>query len=174
MVPTTLGSTGRYAILFFCSLLVVPGCQLGVPATLAVDPNEPPGYRWLICPGGDPTGTVRGVIGTGGGTLEHRNGHRLTVPQGALTGNRTFTLQEPASPQLIVVAEVTGADTFLVPVSLTISYDRCTIDVDSTRLQIFRVNPRGDHDPLGGESDSPRTFRTDQLRRLSAYALATN
>jgi hypothetical protein len=73
-----------------------------------------------------------------------------------------------------VIATVAGNEPFSTPVSLTISYARCADDVDPARLQVFRENRGGDHEALGGTPAGPRSIRTDQLSRLSAYALAIN
>ena len=150
------------------------GADPELPERLALNPNEPPGFSWLACPGGDPTATVRQVVGPDGGTLTHESGHILTVPAGAVDRNRNFILHEPASDHVAVIAVVTGNEAFSVPVSLTISYARCSDEVDPTTLQMFRENPNGDHDPLGGTPTGENSFRSDQLSRLSAYALATN
>jgi hypothetical protein len=163
----------RPSMLALLSLLV-GGCAPGLPATLAPAANEPPGYTWLACPGGNPTATVRAVIGPAGGTLTHPNGHALVVPPEAVPSNQTFVLHEPVSTHVQVVATVDEDVQFRVPISLTISYARCLTEVPADRLLMFRVNPRGEHDPLPGSVIGATSFRSDSLFRLSAYALATN
>jgi hypothetical protein len=172
MVAPNARPAGRSVLLY--SLLIATGCQPAIPAALAVDPNEPPGYRWLICPGGNPQDPVRGVIGPAGGTLTHSSGHALTVPREALDRDHTFVLQEPLSQQLVVVATVQPETRFQAPINLTISYDRCTTAVDPSGLAAFRLNRGGDHDRLDGEAGPPRSFRAVIPDHLSAYALATN
>jgi hypothetical protein len=172
-----MNPAGKYPftapVLAFVSLLL-GGCAPGLPATLAPAANPPPGYTWLACPGGNPTATVRAVIGPAGGTLIHPSGHSLVIPPEAVAANHTFVIHEPVSTHLQVIATVTDNVQFRAPVGLTISFGRCVGGVPADRLLMFRVNQRGEHDPLPGSVVGTNTFRSDSLFRLSAYALGTN
>jgi hypothetical protein len=171
MTPIRLAGSRTVPLTFV--LLITGSCAMALPAALAPDPNPPPGFQWLACAGGRPTDTVRGVIGSGGGDLTHPSGHVLSVSPGAVPDNRTFTLHEPASTHVQVIATVSGNVSFAAPVTLTMSFERCPATVDPDTLRIFRVNPGGRHENFGGQREG-RTVRSDPLDRLSLYAIGMN
>ncbi|MEX2582421.1 MAG: hypothetical protein WD766_04065 [Gemmatimonadota bacterium] len=156
------------------SLLVLASCAGGAfPPVQNIDRPAPAGHDWVICPGGDPSTRAQGTVGPAGGVLQHPSGHTLVIPAGAVTREHTFTIFEPTAPQLLVIATVAPNVTFQQPVSLTLSLNRCASLPPAGSLRVFRVNPTGAHDEVGGPPDQGSTAITSRLDRLSDYALVT-
>jgi hypothetical protein len=160
------------------ALLALGSCQpdprSGVDLEeIALREAAPPGHEWLTCPGGGTGQSHRKRIGAAGDTILLDSGHLLVVPPDAVSAPRTFTLREPASPQVFVIATDDQGTPFQRDVSLVISYARCQQQVDPARLRMFRVRADTMHDDLNGRPGEGRTFRSDQLSRLSNFALAS-
>ena len=112
--------------------------------------------RLAVCPTNS-TETVSGEIGAAGGSLELA-GHRLTIPNGALTAPARFTLQAPAGRVLLVTVSAQGNEPirFSAPAAVTISYERCkrqNLTSGSTAVWSIEAQSDGGVTSLDGESD---------------------
>jgi hypothetical protein len=117
-----------------------------------------------------------GVIGPRGGSLS-LEGHRLTVPRGALTEARRFTITKPAGRYLRLEVEAWGSEhyRFKAPVQITISYAECPrqhrLDRDATAWYLPE-DGRGSPEAMGGVVDASRQSITFKTTHLSTYAVS--
>lgn len=139
-----------------------PELAVGMDALAAAD-------RFLACPAGD-TRSVTRTLGPLGGVME-LDGHRFMLPVGAVLLPTTFTLTVPASEYVQVEIHANGHDRFqfLVPATVTMSYDRCAQqDIDHQRLSVWYIGSLTGRllEFMGGTADAGSreiTFTTDHL-----------
>lgn len=169
------------------ALLVALGAAGAVAAcdapTPTATPSAPPvllatgadGFQPLECPVGT-TSTSSGVVGALGGTVT-LGGHSIVVPAGAVLGLTELTLVEPASNYMEIAVHANGEEhfTFLAPIAITISYDRCTrSNIDKETLTVWHIDETTGEflEHMGGTDDKEArnvTFSTDHL---SGYVIA--
>lgn len=132
------------------------------------------GATLLECPA-EVTRSVSATVGAAGGVLE-LDGHRLSIPLGAVLAPTKFTLTAPASNyvELDVQAGSSGHYQFRKPVQLAISYARCTRDnINRDDLHIYYVDGETKEviQDLGGFDDKSARVVTSSTDHLSDYAL---
>lgn len=114
----------------------------------STSPLEPPTTQFaysaksfLICPV-DTTRSVHGTLGLLGGTIA-LDGHSITLPPGAVLRPTDFTLTVPKSNRVEIQIHADGHDSFrfLLPATVTISYDRCERqDFDPDALSVWHID----------------------------------
>lgn len=147
---------GLAVLLEFLRSLFGPGNSSVLPPS--------PGKKWLTCGRGSGQSNSD-TIGPAGGTLR-LHGHLLTIPAGAVSRDTRFTLHEPPTPQVMVIATCAGP--FGGNLSLTISWARCGPGVDPSDPEIIR----DDGTNLGGIVRG-QTITTDRVDHLSRFIIAT-
>lgn len=127
----------------------------------------------LECPI-DTTRSVSATIGLLGGTLE-LDGHRLVIPLNAVLLPTEFTLTVPASNYMEVRVTAAGQEhfEFLQPVSLTLSYGRCSrSNIEKENLRIFHIDGNNAIlEDMGGTDDKAARTVTTSSDHLSDYAI---
>lgn len=133
------------------------------------------GPTLLECPV-DTSTSVTATIDLLGGTLE-LDGHRVTIPANAVLLPTEFTLTVPASNYLKVSVTAAGEEhfEFLEPVSLTLSYERCSrSNIDKADLTVWYVSSSDVLlENMGGTDDKVAREVTTTTDHLSDYALGT-
>ncbi|HEX7118821.1 MAG TPA: hypothetical protein VF212_08540 [Longimicrobiales bacterium] len=129
----------------------------------------------LVCPVGT-TRSVSAVIGQRGGTVE-LDGHRVTLPFGAVHRPTTITLTVPASRYLEIDLRAAGQEhyEFLAPVTVTVSYARCERrDVDQELLSAWAIDPATKTllEGMTSRDDKEHQSVTFSTLHFSTYAIA--
>lgn len=135
------------------------------------------GSYLIECPT-DVSSSSSAIVGPLGGSVEH-NGHRMSIPLGALKGHHTFRITEPVSNYMKLSLTVDGQEHFQFdePVSITISYSRCTrSNIDKESLRIFYVDEATDAilADMGGTDDKTAKTVTTSTDHLSGYTIGSN
>jgi hypothetical protein len=172
------------ALALSSSLLVLLGCadRSETHLTAPLSPAAPLlsttyGATLLECPVSE-TRTASTTIGALGGTLQ-LDGHRVAVPKGAVLAPTTFTITVPASNYVDVElrAGSGGSATFRQPVSVTLSYDRCTrSNIRKEDLRIYHVDQatKAILADMGGVKDPQARTVTTSTSHFSGYAIGVN
>lgn len=164
------------AVLFLFSLAAA-ACDS--PDRALLQPDTPllasSGSTLIECPISE-TRSVEQQVGVLGGTIE-LDGHRMTVPEGALLAPTTFTLTVPRSNYVEIEIRADGEESFefLEAVSITISYDRCTrSNLDKAELTAWQIDPLTKEllEHMGGTDDKAETTVTFTSGHLSGFAIA--
>jgi hypothetical protein len=139
--------------------------------------GEITGPSLLVCPTSQ-TLSASGVIGVLGGVLEV-GGHRVVMPAQAVLRPTRFTLTVPASDymEISVVADGFPGYTFLQPVVVSISYDRCDrADLNGRELRTFYIDSRSKSvlEDMGGVDDKVARRVTFATAHFSGYAVGEN
>ena len=122
------------------------------------------------------------LIGPVGGSLSV-DGHRISVPPGAVPHPATFTMEvlsgRTVEVDLTAVDPETGEDVggkgFAIPVQLALSYDDVSIrDADVDRLVIVRIHEDGRREPLPSTVDRATKQVIAELDHFSKYGLCRN
>lgn len=173
----------RFFAIFAAALLF--GCGESAPPTAPLAPelearqpqpsllSDP---ELLVCPTPE-THSTSATIGLFGGSLTV-DGHRLTIPFGAVLLPTTFTMTVPAGDEVKVRIRAGSADhyLFLLPVKLRLSYARCDpAAVPSTPLQVVYVSESNlVLELLGGVQNLVTQSVTTTTTHLSDYAIGAN
>ena len=133
------------------------------------------GSQLVECPTGT-TRTTSALIGPLGGTLEV-DGHRMTVPAGALLLPTEVTLTVPASQYVEVDIRAGGEEHFVfeAPVEVSISYARCSrSNIERTSLSAWYIDSETKAllEDMGGVDDKTARTVTFTTGHLSGYAIA--
>ncbi len=127
----------------------------------------------------DVTKTTSATIDLLGGTLE-LDGHKVVIPANALLFPTEFTLTVPAGKYVKIDVTANGAEHFQFekPVSMTISYARCTranIDkIEKHNLDVFYVDGNDAIlENMGGDQNTTDKTVTTSTDHLSAYAVGS-
>jgi hypothetical protein len=154
-----------------CSDLVQPSAAVARAAHSS-------GPALVECPT-DATKTTSATIDLLGGTLE-LDGHKVVIPAQAVLTPTTFTLTVPAGKYVKIDVTANGAEHFQFekPVSMTISYARCTranIDkIEKHNLDIFYVDANDAIlENMGGDQNTTDKTVTTSTDHLSAYAVGS-
>lgn len=159
------------------AVLALAACSDAVAPTAAA-PDAPrlasSGPYLIECPT-DVSSSASAVVGPTGGVVEH-NGHKMVIPLGAVSGLHEFRIGEPVSNYMEVSLTVDGQEHFQFekPVSITISYERCTrSNIEKESLQIFYIDESTKEilQDLGGTDDKTAKTVTTSTDHLSAYAI---
>jgi hypothetical protein len=130
--------------------------------------------RFAVCPTTESHRT-EGILGPEGGSLRIA-GHRLTIPAGALTEATQFTLRAPAGRQVQLELSAAGAEhyTFVAPVVVTISYDRCGRQHSATPASAWYTDDTGQLplELMPGKDDRKQRAVTFQTTHFSTYTVA--
>lgn len=140
-------------------------------ASLATSTGPSP----LECPT-SVTRTTRATIGLMGGVLE-LDGHRVVIPADAVLLPTEFTLTVPAGNYVEIDVKAAGEEHFQFrkPVSLTLSYARCTrTNIDKEALRIYYVDSQTKAilEDMGGTDDKTNRTVTTGTDHLSGYVIA--
>lgn len=162
------------------ALLALAACETAGPT--ASTPEEPPvllatttGSVLVECPTDTELRTSETITGLGGTVT--LGGHQVKIPAGALLEPTEITLVEPVSNYMKIHVLAGGSETFtfLEPVEITLSYERCTrSNIDKEPLEVWHVDEVTNEllENMGGVDDKDAravTFTTDHL---SGYAIA--
>lgn len=133
------------------------------------------GATLVECPSTSTTSATATVTPLGG--VVSVGGTSIIVPEGALLDATSITVTVPASTYMEVDIRAAGLDhfTFQVPVTVVVSYDRCTrSDIDKTALSAWYIdsNTKALLEPMGGVDDKLSRTVTFTTGHLSGYALA--
>jgi hypothetical protein len=115
------------------------------------------------------------LIGLLGGVIE-LNGHRVVIPADAVLMPTEFTLTVPASNYVEVDIKAAGQEhyQFRKPVSLTLSYARCTrTNIDKEALRIYYIDSQSKAliDDMGGTDDKAARTVTTGTDHFSGYVI---
>lgn len=135
--------------------------------------HDPPrGRQWVVCPTGGRDEGRMSTIGPTGDRITLRNGHVLTVTDGAVSDSTDFVFVEPRSPQIVVYASAPGRFTG-DGVGLTLSWANRP-GCDATGAVIARIVPGDSAQEIRSRPGArANTIETAvPLTSLSAYALA--
>lgn len=121
------------------------------------------------------TRSTTATIGLLGGALE-LDGHRVVIPAEAVLAPTEFTLTVPASNYVEIDIKAAGQEhyQFRKPVSLTLSYARCTrTNIDKEALRIFYIDSRSKAliDDMGGTDDKTARTVTTGTDHFSGYVI---
>ena len=174
----TCARAGRASrsLLLACALAVAAGCGDGgatAPAPRASQTSGDP--QMLECPTSQ-SRTASGIVGPLGGTVE-ADGLSISVPLGAVLLPTQLTLTVPASNYVEVDITANGANhfEFLKPVSVTVSYARCTrSDIEDDVLSVWYIDgeSRAFLEHMGGVDDKVARTVTFSTGHLSSYVVA--
>lgn len=139
-------------------------------ASLAASTGPSP----LECPVST-TASKTALIGLLGGVIE-LDGHRVVIPADAVLMPTEFTLTVPASNYLEVDIKAAGQAhyEFRKPVSLTLSYARCTrTNIDKEALRIYYIDSQTKAliDDMGGTDDKAARTVTTGTDHFSGYVI---
>lgn len=128
----------------------------------------------LECPVATTTSKTA-LIGLLGGAIE-LNGHRVMIPAEAVLLPTEFTMTVPASNYVKVDITAAGQEHFQFrkPVSLTLSYARCTrTNIDKETLRIYYVDSQTNAiiDDMGGTDDKTARTVTTGTDHFSGYLI---
>ena len=129
----------------------------------------------ITCPSSE-TSTTTQVVSTLGGVVA-LDGAEISIPAGALLAPATVTVTLPASNYMEVDVSVEGADHFVfeLPVSITVSYARCSrANIDRAPLSAWYIDSQTkemleEMPSIDNKLTRTVTFTTGHL---SGYALA--
>jgi hypothetical protein len=134
------------------------------------------GATLIECPT-DTTRSISKTIDLLGGTLE-LDGHKIVIPEGAVLVATEFTLTVPASNYVEIGVKADGAEHFQFeePVSMTISYERCTrSNIEKSDLRIFYIDSdNAILEEMGGTDDKTARTVSTSTDHLSDYAIGAN
>lgn len=142
--------------------------RVGTPATEASD-------RFLHCPVSTTRSASR-TVGLLGGTIAV-DGHRITIPPAAVLIPTTFTVTVPASAYIEVEIHAEGQERFdfLLPATVTMSYERCgELGADPDDLEVWYINGLTGLllELMGGTADPEARKITFQTGHLSGFIIA--
>lgn len=159
------------------AVLAAAGCGDGQPAGITAPAEalttQSTGPTLLECPA-ETTTSTSSLIGPLGGVVSV-GGHQLVIPPLAVLVPTEFTVTVPASQYVRV--DITAGNgehyQFQKPVSITLSYARCTrSNIEKENLRIFYVD---DEDrilqDMGGTDDKDARTVTTGTDHLSGYII---
>lgn len=158
---------------------VLASCAEGGAAGRVTAPEAPRASSSLAstlieCPS-ETSASASALVGPLGGTVAV-GGHRLVIPPLAVPLPTEFTVTAPASGYLELDVRAGGQEhyTFQKPVSLTLSYARCTrSDINKAPLRVFYIDPVTNAvlEDMGGTDDKTARTVTIGTGHLSGYAI---
>lgn len=121
------------------------------------------------------TRSTTGTIGLLGGVLE-LDGHRVVIPADAVLVPTEFTLTVPAGNYVKIDVKAAGEEHFQFrkPVSLTLSYARCTrTNIDRETLRIYYVDSQTNAflEDMGGTDDKAGRKVSTGTDHFSGYLI---
>ena len=127
------------------------------------------------CPTTEATSTTTTVTALGG--VVSVGGTSVSIPAGALLVPTTITVSVPASQYMEIDVSAEGVDHFLfeLPVTVTLSYARCTrSNIDKEVLSVWYIDSATKEllELMGGVDDKLARTVTFTTGHLSGYALA--
>lgn len=169
----------RFNALALAAVVTIASCSDAGRAERITAPETPDlatstGPTLLECPT-DQTKSVTGTIDLLGGTLE-LDGHKIVFPANAVLLPTEFTLTVPASNYMEIDVKAAGKDHFQFekPVSMTISYTRCTrSNIDKNNLKIFYIDSgtKAILEDMGGVDDKTAKTVTTSTDHFTGYSI---
>ena len=131
----------------------------------------------LVCAAAPAAATTESV-GVLGGSVE-LNGHALSLPAGAVEALTPFSINVPASDRVEVQVRAGLAEhfSFLLPVTLTLDYSRCTEEeLAGKTLRIYYWDREtGQYlEDMGGDDDRQNRRIRASTDHLSDYVVGVN
>ena len=129
----------------------------------------------MQCPTNE-TQTASGLVSPLGGSVSV-GGTTIAIPAGALLASANVTVTVPASNYLEVDVSIDGVPHFLfeLPVTITVSYDRCSrANIDKAPLSVWYIDSDTHAllEQMGGIDDKVARTVTFLTGHLSGYAVA--
>lgn len=173
-----MGHTRKTATAVLITFAVVAGCAEGrselplEPATLDLASAS---STLLECPVNE-TRSATDTVGILGGTVA-LDGHAITLPSGAVALPTVLTLTAPAGQYVELEIQANDQDSFQFqePVTIQISYDRCTRNnIPSDPLTAWHIDEdtKALLEHMGGSDDKEARNVTFSSDHLSAFAIA--
>ncbi len=167
----------RFAAVLMGALAVASCTEAGSGAITAADAPRASGSlgpELIECPS-ETTTSSSALIGPLGGTVSV-GGHSLVIPPLAVLVPTQFTVTAPASNYLELDIRAGSQEhyTFQKPVSLTLSYARCTrSDINKAPLKVFYIDGASNAilEDMGGTDDKAARTVTVGTGHLSGYAI---
>ena len=133
------------------------------------------GATLVECPVAE-TRSTTGVVGLLGGTIS-LDGHSISLPAGAVLLPTQIELTVPASNYMEIAIHANGLESFEfnAPVTVTLSYDRCTrSDIDQRTLTAWHIDEatKALLENMGGTDDKQARTVTFTSGHLSGFAIA--
>ncbi|HEX2094749.1 MAG TPA: hypothetical protein VHG28_20260 [Longimicrobiaceae bacterium] len=158
-----------------CADLVRPSAAVEAPGAAALSASS--GSTLLECPI-DVTRSDTATVGLSGGVLEV-DGHRVVIPANTVLVPTRFSLIVPVSNYMEVWVRAGSEEhyQFSRPVSLTISYARCTrSNIEKQSLRIFHTDESSKAilEDMGGTDDKTARTVTTTTDHLSGYTIGGN
>lgn len=161
------------------AILVALTTACGDAGTDPFEPQDPQlassGSTLIECPINTTRSTSATIDGLGG--TVSLDGHSITLPAGAVLLPTEITLTVPASNYVEI--EITANDQesfdFEEPVSITISYERCTrSNILASELTAWQIDPvtKALLEHMGGTDDKTARTVTFPSGHLSGFAIA--
>lgn len=152
-----------------------PGITDAPMSARAADAHLASSNVLVECPAST-TSSATALITPLGGSVS-AGGTTITVPAGAVLVPTTITVTVPASNYMEVDISVPGVEhfEFLQPVSVTLSYARCTrSDINKSPLTVWHIDvtTKALLEHMGGTDDKVARSVTFTTGHLSGYALA--
>lgn len=170
----TIRTTFRYAALLAATAAAASCADGALTAPEAASLAASTGPSPLECPVSTTTST-KATIGLMGGVIELA-GHRVVIPADAVLLPTEFTMTVPASNYVEVDIKAAGQEhfEFRKPVSLTLSYQRCTrTNIDKENLRIYYIDSRTKAilDDMGGTDNKAARTVTTGTDHFSGYLI---
>jgi hypothetical protein len=167
----------RFAALALSALALASCGDAGAGALTAPDARRAGGSlgpQLIECPS-ETTVSSSALVGPLGGTVSV-GGHSLVIPPLAVLLPTQFTVTAPASSYLELDIRAGSQEhyTFQKPVSLTLSYARCTrSDIDKAPLKVFYIDGASNAilEDMGGTDNKAARTVTVGTGHLSGYAI---
>ncbi|HSL68636.1 MAG TPA: hypothetical protein VK864_00275 [Longimicrobiales bacterium] len=144
-----------------------PGDPLSVQAAL----DEP---KPLVCPSSAAQTSTALITPLGG--IVSIDGASITIPALAVLQPTIITIGAPASQYMEVDITANGLTSFLfqLPVTVSVSYARCTRDLSQDSLTVWHWNPASQTllENMNGRDDKEARTMTFSTSHLSGYVIA--
>ena len=159
------------------AMLALSACSEDGVSTASLEPSlsQSSNPELIECPSDVSYSTSGNVLLTGG-TISLR-GHQVNVPTGAVLLPTQIGLSEPASQFMQIDLTANGQDHFQfeAPLTITISYARCTrSNIDKGPLSVWLIDETTGAllQNMGGVDDKVNRTITFETDHFSGYAIA--
>ena len=129
----------------------------------------------IECPSSTTYETSGTVLALGGSV--QLNGHRVSLPMGAVLGPTSIEMRDPAGQFMLLNLGANGQEhfQFQAPISITIDYSRCTrSNINKGPLSVWLIDPATGAllQNMGGVDNKANRSITFETDHFSGYALA--
>lgn len=167
----------RPGLLALIAALALGACSEDTATTASLEPSlsQSSNPELVECPSDVTYSTTGDVLPTGGSVA--LRGHEVAVPFGAVLLPTQIGLAEPASQFMQVDLSANGQEhfQFRAPLTITISYARCTrANIDKGPLSVWLIDESTGAllQNMGGVDDKQARTITFQTDHFSGYAIA--